>query len=260
MLGPLLFLLFINDIPKFPKTNIALFADDLAIYSHSFSAIPAAKQIQIHLGLLSKFYSYWKIQINEAKTENIIFSRKFKESKIFQNIKVNNVQTITKESVKYLGIILDKRLTFKKNTDNSVINAYNVLRTMYYLIKRNSKLNLKNKKLIYLTMARPILTHGAPIWCSMAVTHLNKLQRMQNKFLRLINNADYNCNVLLLHQKLKIPSVTDYIDKLISNFYNNQTNNNPYMLALKADIKLNANSVFKHKLSYCRFLENAKKL
>lgn len=168
--------------------------------------------------------------------------------------------TATKDSVKYLGIILDKRLTFKKNTDSSIINVYNVLRTMYYLIKRNSKLSLKNKILIYLTMARPILMYGAPAWCSMADTHLNKLQRVQNKFLRLISNADYNCNVTLLHMNLKIPLIADYIDKLINNFYSKQTCNNRYMTELKEDIMYKANYKFKHKLPYFRFVENLKKL
>lgn len=69
-----------------------------------------------------------------------------KESKIFQNITINKVQTTIKDNVKYLGITLDKRLTFKLSTDLAINNAYNVLRTMYYLIKKNSKLSISNKK------------------------------------------------------------------------------------------------------------------
>ncbi|KAK2583960.1 hypothetical protein KPH14_006424 [Odynerus spinipes] len=88
VLGPKLFNIFINDIPKFSKTNTALFADDLAIYAHSFYAIVAAKQLQIHINILEKFYQAWKITVNKGKTEVIVFARKVNDRKIIQPITV----------------------------------------------------------------------------------------------------------------------------------------------------------------------------
>lgn len=52
VLGPKLFNIYLNGIITFSKTKIALFADDTAIYTHPFSAVVAAKQIQIHINLL----------------------------------------------------------------------------------------------------------------------------------------------------------------------------------------------------------------
>lgn len=57
VLGPKLFLYFINDVPRFEKMSIALFADDLAIYCHSFSTVVAAKQIEIHLNVILNYYN-----------------------------------------------------------------------------------------------------------------------------------------------------------------------------------------------------------
>lgn len=104
VLGPKLFNIYLNDIPIFPKTKIALFADDTALYAHSFSAVVAAKQVQIHLNLLEHYYQLWKIKLNTTKTEVIIFSRKRKDSKIFQPIKVLGHNTQSVNAVKYLGV------------------------------------------------------------------------------------------------------------------------------------------------------------
>ena len=79
VLGPKLFNVYLNDMPRFARTTTALFADDTAIYKESFTAIVAAKQIQIHMNQLQSFYEKWKIKLNETKTEVITFSKKFKD-------------------------------------------------------------------------------------------------------------------------------------------------------------------------------------
>lgn len=66
VLGPKLFNIFMNS-STFHKTNLALFADDTAVYAHSYYAIAAAKQIQIHMDILQKFYKKLKITINAKK-------------------------------------------------------------------------------------------------------------------------------------------------------------------------------------------------
>ena len=81
VLGPKLFNIYLNDIPKFEKTKISLFADDTAVYCHSFYTIIAAKQIQIHLYKLEQFYRVWKISLNTRKTELIVFAKKNSECK-----------------------------------------------------------------------------------------------------------------------------------------------------------------------------------
>lgn len=90
VLGPQLFNIYINDIIKFLRTNLAFFADDTAIYVHFFNAIVAAKQVQIHVHLLQRYYDKWKIALNTEKTETIVFTRKVKDIHIIQPIKVYN--------------------------------------------------------------------------------------------------------------------------------------------------------------------------
>lgn len=81
VLGPVLFSFFINDIPKFAKTSLAIYADDTSIFAHSFNAQVATKQTQIHLDQILAYTRKWKIKINNNKTEHIIFTKKFTNTK-----------------------------------------------------------------------------------------------------------------------------------------------------------------------------------
>jgi retron-type reverse transcriptase len=83
VLGPTLFNLFIHDMPQFAKTNLALYADDTAIYAHSFFAQAALLQNRLHLKILSTYFDKSKLKLNETTTETIIFSRKRTNNKIF---------------------------------------------------------------------------------------------------------------------------------------------------------------------------------
>lgn len=97
-------LIFVNDSPTFNKTNTTLFADNLAIYAHSFSAIVTAKQLQIHIHMLEKYYKDWKIKMNKDKAEIIAFTRKKNDTNIFQLIRVYDHPTAPVHIVKCLGV------------------------------------------------------------------------------------------------------------------------------------------------------------
>jgi hypothetical protein len=83
VLGPTLFNLYIHDMPQFAKTNLTLYADDTAIYAHSFFAQAALLQNRFHLKILSAYFDKSKLKLNETTTETIIFSRKRTSNKIF---------------------------------------------------------------------------------------------------------------------------------------------------------------------------------
>ncbi|KAK2578341.1 hypothetical protein KPH14_002065, partial [Odynerus spinipes] len=125
ILGPKLFNAYINDLPTFNKTKIALYADDTAIYTHSYNAIIAAKQIQTHTNILEPYYNKWKIHLNTTKTEAIVFTKKKDRcNKIFQPITVYGQKIITVNTVKYLGVHLDNKLTYRAHFKESVRKAH----------------------------------------------------------------------------------------------------------------------------------------
>lgn len=189
VLGPVLFSLYLNDLPTCAKTNTALFADDTAIYAHSFNADVASKQIQLQIYQLEKYWKFWKIKINSKKTEQIIFSRKFTNNKIFTPLKVENHKIKPKDTVKYLGMILDNRLTHRQH----IKPAY------------------------------------APAWCNAALSSKIPIQRIQNKCLRFITNLDRYTTIKQLHDQTNIKYLHDYTVQLSDKFYNTQIEVNPLL-------------------------------
>lgn len=82
-LGPILFNFYINDVPNNPKTKLAIFADDTAIFASSWSSLYLKKYLQDHLNNILKFFQDWKMRINPSKTEAIIFYRKNRSTSKF---------------------------------------------------------------------------------------------------------------------------------------------------------------------------------
>lgn len=227
VLGPALFNLFINDIPKFQNTQLAIYADDTALYAHSYYAQAAQLQNQIHIDLILKYFETWKIKINSEKTENIIFTRKFTNDKVQKQLKVQNLNIQQTKSVKYLGVWMDRSLRYHIHATKIMQQYRAALKTLYPLLNSRSKLTPANKKKIYTAVLRPVLTYAAPILVTLSRTQKMKMQRLQNKTLRLILTADRYIPIDQLHAQAQMQPLVDYINKLAVEFYSNSIQNSP---------------------------------
>ncbi|RZC40463.1 RVT 1 and/or Exo endo phos domain containing protein [Asbolus verrucosus] len=249
VLGPTLFILYINDIPEFMQTKISLFADDTAIYASSYYAEVANKQLQIHLNILQNYYRNWKITINPDKTENIIFHKKFNNTKIITPLKINNQVINTKTTIKYLGVHLDQ-LNFKQHVKNAVSKAQAIIKKIYPLLK-SKKVNSKNKKLIYTAIIRPVMLYAAPVWCKASQLTLKPLQIMQNKCLRMITNRDRYTRITTLHELTQLTTITNYINNTAQKFYLNTTHSkNNIIKNITKHRQFNTPINYKHKFTY----------
>lgn len=254
VLGPVIFLFFINDMPDFaPRTSLAIYADDTSVYAHSFNAQVATKQTQLHTDQILHFANKWKIKINKEKTEHIIFARKFTNLKVYEPLKVEGTKiSQADQRVKYLGVVLDKRLSFSPHIKSLVQKGQKAIRLLYPLLNRNSKLSPKNKKLLYTAVIRPSITYAAPVWCGASKTSFLKLERIQNKCLRLVLNADrYTRIVELLHQT-NLETITDYVTKLSKSFYKNHIRNSSLTRNITDPNQPTLLPKYKHKFTYHR--------
>ena len=118
ILGPFLFVIYINDLPNGLKTNAKLFADGISL----FTIANDKKALNNDLSLISKWAFNWKMLFNpdpQKLAQEVLFSRRKKVS-IHPVISLNNIQVEKASYQKYLGLLFDKKLTFKHHIDNTL--------------------------------------------------------------------------------------------------------------------------------------------
>jgi hypothetical protein len=114
-------------------------------------------------------------------------------------------------NVKYLGVVLDKKLLFKNHIDYSIEKTQRMFRIFYSILNRRSTMNTKNKTILYKVCLRTILLYCCPVWADCACTHKKKIQVIQNKFLKTIYNLPWHFSTGELHNLAEIDLVEDLI-------------------------------------------------
>jgi len=111
------------------------------------------------------------------------------------------------ETVKYLGLHSDKRLTWKNHVTTKRKQLDLKTREINWLIGKHSSLSLENKLLIYKTVLKPVWTYGIELWGCASKSNIAIIQRCQSKNLRSITNAPWYVSNHTLHSDLHIPHV-----------------------------------------------------
>lgn len=170
---------------------MAIYAENTAIFASSWSYKKATKYIQDYF----RFTSITGSLLNPTKIQAITFIKK----KLIRtdHIKVTEHYTPWTPTVKYLGIILDSKITWPLAIAKKTNLAYPTLKKLYPLLSRNSilKIAIKPNLNLYKICIRPIITYGYQIWTAAAKTHINKIQKIQNKFFRIILNKTHTANI-----------------------------------------------------------------
>ena len=114
VLGPLLFLIYVNDLPNISKVlQFYLFADDTSIYFESDNLLTLQKVVNQELLKVRKLLEANRLSLNISNTNYVIFHSKVRKTDEFIRRKIGS-KTIKHENyVKYLGILIDSMLTWK---------------------------------------------------------------------------------------------------------------------------------------------------
>ena len=211
VLSPLLFLIYVNDLPAphHKQNSLSQFADDTAQWAFSVNVRFAAKLLQQDLLKLAMWCAKWRIKLNPEKTKVIIFSRSILARKTELNLKLYGETLKICPQVKFLGIIFYSQLNFKKHFED-ILDCCN---TRYYRLRllANKKWGPSPSTLIqiYKQCVRPIFEYGALSTITTSDNIISKIQRFQNKFVRLaLRLPKYICSKLL-HDSTGLPYVKD---------------------------------------------------
>ena len=199
ILGPLLFLIYVNDLPRVIKfSTVHMYADDTVIYLSGRNTAEIEQSLQADLNNLAQWCSSNKLTINTTKTKTMTFGTP-QQTKRMQNVRFTlNEQVLGfVESYKYLGVTLDKNLNFQKHV-KSIIKTLSY--KIYLLSKIRPFLTEKAAVLIYKSMVLPYIDYGDTFYFSCTKDLLNKLQRMQNRALKIIFRLNRRFPTKELHQ------------------------------------------------------------
>ena len=211
VLGPLLYFIFTADLPTTDNTTIATFADDTGLLAVHTDPIVASQRLQHHLNILQAWFDTWKIKVNQAKSIHVTFTTK---RTLCPPVAMNNVLIPIQTDVKYLGLHLDQRLTWRTRIRTKRHHLNLKLRGMYWLLGRKSKLSLENKLLLYKCVLKPVWSYGIQLWGCAKPSHTQIIQRLQSKILRSITNAPWYVSNSTLHNDLHVPFVATEINRL----------------------------------------------
>ena len=204
ILGPLLFILYINDLYTFLNdASVSLYADDTALYTSASTQIEIKLTLQIELTVVCEWLKANKLTLNANKTKYVIFGTKQQlTTKPDLNLYVGQDKIDRVESMKYLGVILDDHLSFDEHI-KYIINKSS--KKLGVLQRSREFLNKSTKILLYKSLVLPHLDYCDIVYMCIKEENLHKLQKIQNCACRIILKADKYASVKSLHQELQLP-------------------------------------------------------
>ena len=210
VLGPLLFLIYINDLHNAIKcSTVYHFADDTNLLNINTSPKKIQKQINYDLKCLFEWLLANKISLNRSKTELIFFHKPGHPITNFQfKIKINGHKILPTDNIKYLGFYLDSTLSGKYHCD---ILTSKLKRANGMLSKIRHYVPKEELKSIYYAIFSSHMVYGSQIWGQKSGASFDKISRLQNRALRIINFVDFRANPNPLYINDRILKLGDQI-------------------------------------------------
>ena len=185
LLGPLLFIIFVNDINSaFSACKVHLYADDTVIYYSHKNVKEVENVLNKELNSLEAWMNNNNLKINYDKTVCMLLgTHNMLKKQALLNIKINEQQLSQVKSFKYLGVHVDEKLKW----DVHIEQTRNKLSKMVnYLGRLRQFVNMSELKLIYNSIILPHFDYGDVVWQSASSKSLTQLQKIQNRAGRII--------------------------------------------------------------------------
>ena len=187
ILGPLLFLLYVNDIANVSSIIFPLiFADDTNIFVSGKNVEELVYIMNDELRKITQWMNTNKLSLNIDKSNYMLFHSSRKTIGIHSDVLVNRSKITKIHSTKFLGVIIDDCL---KWTDHIKMVKKKVAKAIGILNKARRILNLNTLKIMYNSFVLPHLSYAIEIWGDCGACLLLSLFKMQKKVLRMITSS-----------------------------------------------------------------------
>jgi len=228
ILGPLLFLVYINDFVNVTNFfSIRLFADDTSLTASNDNLDTLISNINSELPRVFDWLCANKLTLNLTKTKYIIFQPK---QRLNYNINLplilNNQYLDNSSSVTYLGVIIDSHLSWHNHIDyvcSKVSKNINIITKLKHYFGKEILINT------YYSLIYPFLTYNCILWGNTYVSSLDKLNKLQNKLVRKINNVPLYEHITPHFTNLKLLKFPDLVKLFTCSFlYDLLCDNKPH--------------------------------
>lgn len=194
ILGPLLFLVYINDIISDISSNIYLFADDTSIFRVIDDINTDFRMLNSDLQKLSNWSSQWRMTFNANKTKFIYFSLKHKRPPLPQLL-LDGTPIAETDHHTHLGLTLNNKMTWNDHIDRictKVAKTLNSFKRIKHIVPRSTLQSL------YKCLIRPVLDYGDIIFDNMTLECSKRLDDIQREAALICTGAMRRTNTLLL--------------------------------------------------------------
>ena len=196
ILGPLLFIVYINNLPAaVDDVNLILYADDTTLSTANRRLATVTGKLAAAQSNAQNWFHRNGLYLNKDKTSTMIFSTRY--------IGIDNPN-----HTKFLGITLDTTLCWEAHVD---VLSKKLAKTIYLLRKLSSIVSLNIKKLVYFSLFQSHFAYALATWGH--TTHLPRIFKLQRKAIRIISNVNYREDVrqyYVEHGILTVPSLYVY--------------------------------------------------
>ena len=223
ILGPLLFLIYINDMPNATKLLSILFADDTTYQLSANNLDELEKEANLELAKAEKWFKANFLTLHPKKTRYILFQTKKQRNNppqrnlkiILMNQQVQRVSDNDKETAfKFLGLWIDENLNWQEHVRKTTAK---VRQLAYSMTRLKNVISSKHQTVIYKGLIKPVIEYGIAIWGHAISKDLTKAHK---KIVRVINHEPRHSHVEPLLKQMNCLQLTDlYRQRVLTTLY-----------------------------------------
>ena len=205
ILGPLLFILYINDLHLISDTGMPiLFADDSSLFIQGDDINTLCHLMNIELNKVYNWVNSNKLSLNIEKTHCMLFHSSRHNLILHNDIQIAGKAVSLVKSMKFLGIIIDSKLNWSDHLNHI---RHKIAKGIGIIYKARRSLNANSLITMYYSFIYPYLTYAIELWGSLPTTRLTPILKLQKKTLRIISYSPKMASSLPLFHKYNILDV-----------------------------------------------------
>ena len=208
ILGPLLFLVYINDLCDVVQSNIRLYADDSILFVTGTNQQQIANTLNEDLERISQWAATWYVTFNPNKTEDMLITNK--QVNNVPILLLNQTPILQVQSHKHLGCTLDKNLRWKSHINEIITKAgrrVDILRGLKY------RFNRKTLEILYKSFIRPILEYSQTVWTNCTIGQKQAIEQVQLSAIRVITGGIRNTSHRKLYEEVDLIPTSERQDR-----------------------------------------------